>query len=344
MNSSNSCDICKRSFSDRKNLRKHIKKFHPDKLEELAPLKTFECAAICEMCAKTFVRNSALMQHIRKYHADKLDPKKYTYKCDKCLNHFSHARNLNHHMKLIHQENSSGLKCILCSNDTALKKSDLIKHFRTVHAVNIVMESLQFSSLEEFEIWKKQEERERKESFIKTRGTYKWKNYSKALYTCHRSGFFKSSGKNIHNLKTQQSKKINGYCPAEICVEKINNKFQVKYISTHVGHGNNLDHLNISETHQLVPEEIFIKTELSNESNDNYKDRLVAETQKIRIEISNILDTVTTFEELDVINKLLAPVLPTLNAIRDRRELDKCHNNTLGNKNMSKLFQLLNQK
>lgn len=125
---------------------------------------------------------------------------------------------------------------------------NLLKHFKIRHDVNIDKKLFQFATIEEFESWKRQEEKQTNELFVIAHGTYKSKTSFKTNYVCHRSGFFKSKGHNIRHLKTQGSKKINGYCPASISLNySVNGTYEVQYISTHVGHNNELGHLVLSE-------------------------------------------------------------------------------------------------
>ncbi|KAH1008339.1 hypothetical protein HUJ05_008899 [Dendroctonus ponderosae] len=63
------CGICKGpSFSTRFSLRAHVKKFHPGKVEELVPKKTYNISAVCDKCNKAFSQYSSMRQHVRNFH------------------------------------------------------------------------------------------------------------------------------------------------------------------------------------------------------------------------------------------------------------------------------------
>ena len=61
----NKCDICERSFTTKKKLKKHIQETHPTKIE-------------CQTCDKVFTKNCELELHIKNQH----EVKEYT--CDSC--------------------------------------------------------------------------------------------------------------------------------------------------------------------------------------------------------------------------------------------------------------------
>ncbi|VEN54487.1 unnamed protein product [Callosobruchus maculatus] len=91
-------------------------------------------------------------------------------------------------------------------------------------------------------------ERETQSYFINEHGSYNTNSYIKFKYVCHRSGIFKSESKKIRHLKVQGSHKINGYCP-EISGKILKNGIcEVELVSQHIGHDNNLGHLNLSKT------------------------------------------------------------------------------------------------
>ncbi|KAH1020509.1 hypothetical protein HUJ04_010154 [Dendroctonus ponderosae] len=87
----NECSVCQKKFSKHSNLRCHVKKFHPDLLNEVAPNKVFKCSAVCNKCNKTFTMKSNLKQHVLKFHAEeenKLTSSK-VYPCEICQKNFS---------------------------------------------------------------------------------------------------------------------------------------------------------------------------------------------------------------------------------------------------------------
>lgn len=81
-------------------------------------------------------------------------------------------------------------------------------------------------------------------------------------YDCHRSGDIRRRGKNIHQIKTQGSNKIGGYCPAKISLVVKNDTYLAKFITTHVGHKlqEDLGHLFLSESdRQKIASQIAAK-------------------------------------------------------------------------------------
>ena len=68
----------------------------------------------------------------------------------------------------------------------------------------------------------------------------------KKTFNCNRSGNYGSKS-NIRKSRTQGSRKCDGKCPASITatIDKETRKVGVCFIETHVGHQNQLKHINI---------------------------------------------------------------------------------------------------
>ncbi|KAH1016935.1 hypothetical protein HUJ05_007677, partial [Dendroctonus ponderosae] len=156
----NECSVCQKKFSKHSNLRCHVKKFHPDLLNEVAPNKVFKCSAVCNKCNKTFTMKSNLKQHVLKFHAEeenKLTSSK-VYPCEICQKNFS---GLNHYIqhKKTHQGEESvdklvhSFQCSLCNIVCATKLS-LINHFEQDHGIKISVTALEFSNESDFKNWK----------------------------------------------------------------------------------------------------------------------------------------------------------------------------------------------
>ncbi|KAB0804500.1 hypothetical protein PPYR_01470 [Photinus pyralis] len=217
------CEICKVTFSKQSNLRAHVKKFHPDQLTKLAPYKTYKSAAVCNGCEKSFVKYSNLVQHVKRFHPDReaelTKAKKYTHECDKCKKHFSHLKNLNSHNKGHHSESSSSrrksLKCSICGFSDYFRHQ-LYQHFQNIHVISISTKSMEFANMDAFTFWKVQEEKATCSLFISEHGWYSTEKNKILKYVCHRSGYYKRKGKGIRHIKTQGTKKIDGFCPAGI--------------------------------------------------------------------------------------------------------------------------------
>ncbi|XP_050506252.1 uncharacterized protein LOC126884365 [Diabrotica virgifera virgifera] len=75
----------------------------------------------------------------------------------------------------------------------------------------------------------------------------------KQSYICHRSGFYVKKGKDMRYLKTKGSRKINGICPSrlKVCILPENGNVKINFIQTHIGHDNDLGHLNITKNEKI---------------------------------------------------------------------------------------------
>lgn len=127
----------------------------------------------------------------------------------------------------------------------------MINHLQDTHNIDIEYELYEFNSFDEFLMWKQATERETVSSYVKMHGTYKTESHIKTKYSCHRSGKFIQKGKGKRHLKMQGSKKINAYCPAQMEVVIEERKCSVKFLKTHVGHKQELSHLNLTEEDRL---------------------------------------------------------------------------------------------
>lgn len=99
-------------------------------------------------------------------------------------------------------------------------------------------ESLRFANMNEFYEWKRNVEKETICQFIKMRRD-QTKRETTSVFSCHRSGpYVPKMAEKIRRSKLQGSKKLNGFCPAEITVRenRANGVCLSTYIKTHVGH------------------------------------------------------------------------------------------------------------
>ncbi|CAH1114710.1 unnamed protein product [Psylliodes chrysocephalus] len=124
-NYNNTCITCKKTFSTYSNFRIHVKRFHPDKLDEIAPTKSFHIAAVCNECGKTFSKYSNLTKHVKKFHPDKvkelIKPKTYKFECEDCQKHFTDLKNLKSHRKCHASEDIKlQVRCCLCDSEELL--------------------------------------------------------------------------------------------------------------------------------------------------------------------------------------------------------------------------------
>lgn len=225
-----SCSECGKEYNYNKNLRQHVSKAHSDKLSEIAPL--LKCQ------------------------------KSYTYQCGSCDKNFNHEYNLKRHTKEFHGTGflvKNKLKCVLCVFETNAEKN-LFEHFETTHNVPVKSEDLQLTSFESFLKWKEQTEQETLSRYVKKRGSHSSANKTvRHYYICHRSGHFTSESKGIRHVKLQGSNKINGVCPASMQVIQYDGLCKIRYISTHIGHQNDLSHLGLT-----VEERRRLATDIAN--------------------------------------------------------------------------------
>lgn len=124
-------------------------------------------------------------------------------------------------------------KCPLCQHDNN-KQSNIIKHLEEYHSVTLEVETVKLSSLEEFQIWKKNKEQETSSLYVSYHGSYKTKSFVRFKYYCHRSGVVRRQGKGIRRMKT--SHKIDAFCPSWMEVIVKADRCEVTFIKTHVGH------------------------------------------------------------------------------------------------------------
>lgn len=124
------CSECKTSYSTLSNLRKHVTKFHPEDISQLAPLrykKSSQSSNIkCNICEKTFNHTQSLRKHAKMHDSQQTLPNKDLKKTKKCP---------------------------LC-DFSDLFKNKLLEHFQNLHEIELCLHNLTFSSMDEFNQWK----------------------------------------------------------------------------------------------------------------------------------------------------------------------------------------------
>ena len=120
----------------------------------------------CEKCKKTYVQKSLLNRHVKSVYSETFT-QSFKFTCD-CGRHFSDNRNYGYHLRNAHHFQLWGTAVYMCS---LCKFKSIPKHLRThyqeEHEVKLCCETLQFESLNQFDDWKRQFERNEKAKFIK---------------------------------------------------------------------------------------------------------------------------------------------------------------------------------
>nr|XP_024215683.1 uncharacterized protein LOC106680190 isoform X2 [Halyomorpha halys]XP_024215689.1 uncharacterized protein LOC106680190 isoform X2 [Halyomorpha halys] len=181
---------------------------------------------------------------------------------NQCSKNLDLEKNISTNLKVCHSrlfcENKS-IKCILCDVSCRTKQM-MVAHYNKDHGIKIVTEVIKFVNFCQFLKWKKDLERKTITRFVKYRNKY-FKSSTKNFYRCHRDGIFKTSGRNMRQLKAHGSNKINGHCPAklEVCQFKDKDEILVKFTKTHVGHTMEIQKINLDKE-----ERKFIASKLAN--------------------------------------------------------------------------------
>ena len=133
------CHICKRNFSRKDHLKKHIYVIHNKGLvvvksqdDQKSENKTEEIIK-CDICKKEFSLRSNLNRHMNEKHGgNKSDLKNENFKCNTCGNTFSRKGNLKEHIEKIH--NGKKTRRVYCICDICEKifrdRYDLRKHMQ----------------------------------------------------------------------------------------------------------------------------------------------------------------------------------------------------------------------
>lgn len=197
----------------------------------------------CQLCKKEFFKSSNLRRHIKRFHPETFEPlpkKQFAFTCEVCGKNFSYVRNYRSHIKT-HDPNPPPTKimkkCPLCT--FASEKTEMYEHFEKSHNISLVKEELKSVDLDSFTKWKMSFENDTQSHFVRSY-TQQTKYYDEViLYVCHRSGHYLPKVKNMDKMNDVSTKKIGGFCPASIKMMKKNDgSVLVSFLQTHIGHTN----------------------------------------------------------------------------------------------------------
>lgn len=121
----------------------------------------------------------------------------------------------------------------------------ILDHFQTEHDIKVEKSKLYFKLLDDFEEWRKNQEKLEgcvniHESGKKSKENSRWK--------CHRSGYSTVVISRKRRAAKKGTKKI-GCCPSSIHLTKNvkTGHYEVTFISTHIGHDNELEHVRFDK-------------------------------------------------------------------------------------------------
>ncbi|KAJ8983628.1 hypothetical protein NQ317_004266 [Molorchus minor] len=79
-----SCSSCEKSYTEYKNLRRHVNQVHPENLNTIAPLAVRKYK--CSFCKKQYNTKVYLSSHERKVHNVKYYVPLFTFERSHCIN------------------------------------------------------------------------------------------------------------------------------------------------------------------------------------------------------------------------------------------------------------------
>lgn len=211
----------------------------------------------CQICVKEFFKVSNLRRHVKRFHPEIFKPlpkKQFAFTCDVCSKNFSYIRNYRCHVKN-HDPNPPRTKimkkCPLCA--FVSQKTELYEHFKKIHNIKLATEQLRFADCDSFMKWKMSLENDTRSHFVRNY-TQQTKYYDEViLFVCHRSGHYFGKVKNMEKVKNDiVTKKIGGFCPANIKMMKKNDgSILVSFLQAHVGHSDEMENSSSDSAKKL---------------------------------------------------------------------------------------------
>lgn len=241
---------------------KHMSTVHMKSEEGEVMSDEDEDGLTCVLCSEWFATDAELEIHVNEVHeteefigdvtlqdctsGDKRSPRRLL--CTVCKKQLTTKSNLRKHLINVHKAKMKQRKvftkvCPLCSfSSNSSSRIAMHRHFDDKHKISLKWERHLFKSFNEFDVWKTEVETNTVTSYIKHSSI---KNNA-ITYHCHRSGSYKKRSREVKQPKVLGSCKINAFCPSEMKVYVKSGGVEVYYLATHVGHTNELSHLQLS--------------------------------------------------------------------------------------------------
>ena len=113
------CQLCEKTFTSKRQLKKHDSIVHEFKEKKTIKVK-------CNICKKNFLSKITLDQHVKVVHNDKV------HKCETCDKTFTFRALINHQRNVHQKKDKKPVLCIICNK--ILSTNDKLKrHIKTVH-------------------------------------------------------------------------------------------------------------------------------------------------------------------------------------------------------------------
>ena len=256
------CSVCKRQFTSRFTMRRHMQNIHNI-------VDTTECnnknTVECNTCGRKLSCRKHLLRHMRTVHNIETDDMvrrgNKTLDCTVCNNKFVNRSSLLRHMRTVHKSATEGIaaggvpvntgkkrlrRLMKCAIEgcmfTCQKMKDMLGHINNLHDQHLEYQILTFNNRTELENWQDKVEAETPCKFVRK---YKGSKSNRSFYYCSRSGFNRPSAlvRKRHS-KIQGTSKTQRTCTAHFVVSsKDNNVWIVKYLAKHFCHANVYEHL-----------------------------------------------------------------------------------------------------
>ncbi|XP_061385011.1 zinc finger protein 600-like isoform X1 [Danaus plexippus] len=229
------CHLCGASLRD---LADHINRCHSS--------SETERQYGCHFCDNVYNSKKACFTHLRMKHGLKLcndHTPKYSSrdrkKCHICGRDFSQKQILNNHLWKAHGfevEKRKAFFCPLCSERVSYG-ANFSAHLTQQHDVTEDVEQLEFSSMDDFMLYKSAIQEETKFRFRKTTASKQTIEGVRSHYMCSQSGIYVYQGKGKRPAPERQIYKTGKACPAHMIVTETLDRVLVTFYKTHVGHG-----------------------------------------------------------------------------------------------------------